>query len=110
MELRSANIRVATLAPGDYATDVASRRHHSPVIKDSPYELIYSDALTMINEHVDEGDDPIKIAKTIEKILHQRSPKVHYLSGQWLQKISVFLKGILPTRWYEKMLRNHYKI
>ena len=110
MELQSANIRVATLAPGDYATDVASRRHHSPVIKNSPYELIYSDALTTMNEHVDEGDDPIKIAKTIERILHQRSPKVHYLSGQWLQKISVFLKGILPTRWYEKILRNHYNI
>ena len=110
MELRKAHIRVATIAPGDYATDIASRRHHAPVIKDSPYEKIYSEALATMNSHVDKGSDPLEIAQTIEKIIFETHPKVHYLSGKWLQKFSVALKGIIPSRWYEKLIRNHYNI
>jgi short-subunit dehydrogenase len=110
MELRKAHIRVATIAPGDYATNIASRRHHAPVIKDSPYETVYSEALSTMNAHVDDGSDPIEIAKTIEKIIFETHPKVHYLSGKRLQKFSVVLKGIIPGKWYEKLLRNHYKI
>ena len=33
MEVKEFGIKVCTLAPGDYATDVASRRYHSPVLK-----------------------------------------------------------------------------
>ncbi len=110
MELRKAHIRVATIAPGDYATDIASRRHHAPVIKDSPYETIYSEALATMNSHVDKGSDPLEIAQTIEKIIFETHPKVHYLSGKWLQKFSVALKGIIPSRWYEKLISNHYNI
>lgn len=110
MELRSANIRVATIAPGDYATAIATRRHHAPVKKGSAYETIYGAALATMDDHVDSGSDPIIIAQQIEKIIHHPHPKVHYLSGKWLQKFSVTLKGILPSRWFEKLLRNHYKI
>lgn len=110
MELRSAHIRVATLAPGDYATDIASRRHHAPVLQGSAYETAYGAALATMDAHVDSGSNPIIIARQIEKIIYHPNPKVHYLSGQWLQKFSVTLKGILPSRWYEKLLRNHYKL
>lgn len=110
MELKSASIRVATLAPGDYATDIATRRYHSTVIKGSPYEAIYTEALSTMDAHVDEGSDPILIAKEIEKIIYTKKPKVHYISGQWLQKFSVVLKGIVPSRWYEKLIQNHYNL
>ena len=110
MELKSASIRVTTLAPGDYATDIASRRHHAAVLKGSPYETTYAEALSTMDAHVEEGDDPILIAKEIEKIIYTKNPKVHYLSGQWLQKFSVVLKGILPSRWYERLIQNHYNI
>ena len=110
MELKASKIKVATVAPGDYATDIASRRHHSPVVKGSPYEAVYGQALSTMDAHVDSGDDPIAIAQLIETIMNKSNPRVHYLSGQWLQKFSVTLKGLLPSRWYEKLLLNHYKL
>ena len=38
MEVAQFGIEVCTLAPGDYATDIASRRYYQPNKKGSPYE------------------------------------------------------------------------
>ena len=37
MEVKRFGIDIVTLAPGDYATDIATRRIYSPLNKDSPY-------------------------------------------------------------------------
>ncbi|HBT09418.1 MAG TPA: short-chain dehydrogenase/reductase, partial [Leeuwenhoekiella sp.] len=37
-------------------------------------------------------------------------PAVHYKVGAYMQKISVFLKGVLPSKVYERLLLNHYKL
>ncbi|MGC6421752.1 MAG: SDR family oxidoreductase [Flavobacteriaceae bacterium] len=110
MELKKSNIAVTTVAPGDYATDIASRRHHAAVLPDSPYKTSYGEALATMDAHVNTGSDPLIIAQLIATILSKKEPHVHHLSGQWLQKFSVFLKGILPSRWYEKLLMNHYNL
>lgn len=110
MELKSFGIRVTNIAPGDFATDIASRRYHAPVLKGSPYEKVYGKQLSTINEHVDDGSDPLKMAIAIDKILNNPNPKVHYKVGAFMQKFSIFLKRILPDRLYEKMLMNHYKL
>lgn len=110
MEVKPFNIKVTNIAPGDFATDIASRRFHAPVIKTSPYAAIYSAQLATINQHVNDGGDPIDMAKVIDRILTENDPKVHYKVGAFMQKFSVFLKRILPDTMYEKMLMNHYKI
>ena len=110
MEVKSFNIRVTNVAPGDFATDIAARRFHAPVLDQSPYKEIYSQQLATINEHVNDGGDPIEMAKAIDEIIQTRNPKVHYKVGAFMQKFSIFLKKILPDTVYEKMLMNHYKI
>ena len=52
MEVKEFGIKVCTLAPGDYATDVASRRYHSPVLINSPYKK-YAEGIKTMDEHVD---------------------------------------------------------
>tara|TARA_B100000767_G_C19755661_1_gene532847 strand:- start:1635 stop:2441 length:807 start_codon:yes stop_codon:yes gene_type:complete len=110
IEVANQGITVMTLAPGDYATDIASRRHHEPVVQNSPYEKPYQKSLDLMNSHVDSGNDPIEIAHKIASLLKRKTPNPHYVVGSFLQKISLSLKKILPQKAYEKLLRNHFKL
>jgi NAD(P)-dependent dehydrogenase (short-subunit alcohol dehydrogenase family) len=110
MEVKSFGIEVCTLAPGDYATDIASRRYHAPVTENSPYQKTYQHSLDTMDAHVDDGNPPIEIAQAIAALLTKRKLKVHYQVGPFIQKLSKTLKGILPSRIFEKLIMNHYKI
>jgi len=110
LELQTFGIEMCSIAPGDFATNIAAGRYHAPVRDDSPYKEIYSDSLKMMNEHVDDGSDPTLMATSVYKILQKRKLKVHYKVGSPLQKLSTVLKRILPDTVYEKMLSRHYKL
>lgn len=110
METREFGVSVTNLAPGDFATNIASGRYHSPVQEDSPYRKSYQESLDLMNAHVDQGQDPVMVAKKVFSIIGKHEPKVHYRVGTPLQKFSVLLKKILPDKVYERMLRKHYKL
>ena len=110
MELHQFGIQMTNIAPGDYATNIAAGRYHSPVMKESPYKDVYSNTLKMMNEHVDQGEDPIKLAQIVYNVINKKKPRVRYKVGSSLQKFSIVLKRILPSKWYEKMLMKHFKI
>ena len=110
MEVKPFNIKVTNVAPGDFATDIASRRFHAPILEHSPYKEIYGQQLATIDVHVNDSGDPIEMAQAIDQIIQLKNPKIHYKVGAFMQKFSIFLKKILPDTVYEKMLMNHYKI
>lgn len=110
MEIKSFNIQMTNIAPGDFATNIASGRYHSPVLEESPYKKSYGNTLDLMNEHVDEGNDPKEMAEAIYKIITCSKPKIHYKVGAFMQKFSIVLKRILPDNVYERLLLNHYKL
>ncbi|WP_111682941.1 SDR family oxidoreductase [Winogradskyella tangerina] len=110
MELKDFNIEMTNVAPGDFATNIAAGRYHAPVLDDSPYKDKYGHSLAMMDEHVDDGNDPKEMAQAIFKIINTKSPKIHYKVGAFMQKFSIVLKRILPDKVYERLLMNHYKL
>ena len=110
MEVKRFGVDVVTLAPGDYATDIAKRRIYSPLKNDSPYYDLYKYSLDIIDEHVDQGSNPRYFAQMVHKIIKMKKRKVHYRSGTFLQKLSILLKSILPDTLFEKIIMNHYKV
>jgi short-subunit dehydrogenase len=110
MEVKRFGVDVVTIAPGDYATDIAARRIYSPLKKESPYHDLYKLSIDTINDHVNQGGNPNDFARTVAKIISQKKRKVHYQSGSFLQKISLLLKRILPGTVFEKMIMNYYKV
>lgn len=108
MEVKPFNIQLTTVAPGDFATNIAQGRYHVPVHTDSPYKSTYGPVLSEMNTHVDHGSDPKEIAIAVAQIIQTTQPKVHYKVGAFMQKFSIVLKRILPDTWYEKLLMNHY--
>jgi len=110
MEVKNFGIKVTNVAPGDFATNIASGRYHTPVFDNSAYKEVYQQNLDLMNTHVDSGSNPIEMAKAIYKVIETPSPKIHYKVGDFMQKFSIFLKRILPDSIYEKLLMNHYKL
>jgi NAD(P)-dependent dehydrogenase (short-subunit alcohol dehydrogenase family) len=110
MEVKSFGIQITNVAPGDFATNIASGRFHAPLIKGSAYEIAYGNTLKMMDEHVDSGSNPNEMAEAIYKIIQNPNPRIHYKVGIFMQKFSIVLKRILPDKVYEKMLMNHYKL
>ncbi|WP_100611470.1 SDR family oxidoreductase [Confluentibacter lentus] len=110
MEIKDFNIKMTSIAPGDFATNIAAGRYHAPLLENSPYKKPYGDTLDLMNMHVDSGSNPIMMARAVLKIINTKNPKVHYKVGAFMQKISIVLKRVLPDKVYEKMLMNHYKL
>ncbi len=110
METLQFGIKMTNVAPGDFATNIASGRYHAPVLDNSPYKKAYGRTLELMNEHVATGQDPLKMAKAVYQIINTPNPKIHYRVGASLQKLSIVLKKILPDRVYENMLLKHYKL
>lgn len=110
METRNFGITLTNVAPGDFATAIASRRYHTPVSEDSVYAATYGPLLQDIDNDVDRGGDPLEVAKAIYAILQQKSPEIYHPVGTFLQKFSITLKRLLPGKVYETLLRRHYKL
>lgn len=110
MEVKQFGIKVTNVAPGDFATNIASGRYHTPVFETSPYKEVYQNNLNLMDADVDSGEDPIAMAEAIYKIINNSNPKLHYKVGSFMQKFSIVLKRILPDSVYEKLLMNNFKM
>ncbi|WP_405397267.1 SDR family oxidoreductase [Maribacter sp. Asnod2-G09] len=107
METKAFGVKLTTLAPGDFATNIASGRYHTPVYENSAYRNAYKSTLEAIDADVDSGGDPADVAKKIAKIIETKNPKPHYKVGSFIQKFSLTLKNLLPGLWFEKLLEGH---
>ncbi|WP_299668943.1 SDR family oxidoreductase [uncultured Polaribacter sp.] len=110
MEVKNFGIHMVNVAPGDFATNIAAGRYHTPVFENSAYKEKYQTNLELMDAHVDSGMNPIEMAKVIYKIIQTENPKIHYKVGGFMEKFSIVLKRILPDKMYEKLLMNHYKL
>jgi short-subunit dehydrogenase len=110
MEVKEFGIQLTNVAPGDFATNIASGRYHAPLREDSAYKIPYGNTLKMMDEHVDSGSNPNEMAYAIYKIIETAKPNIHYKVGSFMQRFSIVLKRILPDKVYEKMLMKHYKL
>ncbi len=110
MEIKQFGIEMTNIAPGDFATNIVAGRFHSPVFDDSPYKDAYGNTLKIMNGHVNKGENPLKVAQMVYRIINTPRPKVRYKVGAFIQKFSIALKRILPGKIYERMLLNHYKL
>jgi len=110
IEVKPFGINVVSIAPGEFATDIASHRYHAPITEGSVYKTAYENTLGMMNSQMHSGENPNDFAKDVYHIIQNKNPKLHYKIGAFMQKFSIVLKRILPDRIYESMLMNHYKL
>ena len=110
MELKNFNVKIVNLAPGDYKTEIIDNRRDSILDNNSPYNPEYSSFTKAITRGMSKkGNDPREIADMVFKIINSKNPKIHYLSGKFIQKL-VTLKEFIPDMIFEKIVMKMYKL
>ena len=110
MEVKQFGIRVSSVQPGDFATNISANRPTAEVTKESAYFPMFSKIDEQVNEEVKHAKDPQMVGDGILKILEQKSPAVRYRIGPFMQKLSVKVKRLVTGKSFEKIIMNHYNI
>lgn len=110
LEVRSFGIDVVLIEPGDFATAFTAQR--KSVAAPEAYEVYKSYAVSLKSIENDEqtGLKPEYLAGKISKIVRMKRPGYHYIISTLEQRLSVFLKAILPQRWFAAILSSYYKL
>lgn len=110
MEVMKFGIKVVLVEPGDFKTSINQNRKVSEKARTSIYKEEFENIHEIINKEVEEGNDPDKIGKLIWRIINNPSPRVRYNTGDFMSKVALAVKRLTPSRWFEAMMMNHYKI
>lgn len=106
-ELRTSKIRVVLVEPGDFKTSFTERRD---IDKHSAKSEKFNQVIEVIEHDENNGQNPILIAKLLEKIINKSNPRLRYIVGAFDQKLAAFLKRILPNRLFDWIIMKHYKV
>lgn len=109
IELKDSGIEMIILQPGDVKTNINTARITGGNIKESEQKK-FNNTLTMINDEVNHGISPEKVAQKIIAIARNSKNPLRIKVGKGLQKLTPILKFILPSRLFEALIMNHYKI
>jgi len=110
LELRGTGISVTVIEPGDFATEFTARRKSvsSPEI-DKAYPN-YARSLASIEHDERSGLKPEFLAAKVSKLVKRRNPPYNIIISSFLQKLSVFVKHIVPRRTFAWILSLYYKL
>jgi short-subunit dehydrogenase len=112
MEVKQFNIKVVLINPGDFHTNnSANRRNYlSPTGTDDPYNEQYIKTMAVIEKDEGNGWKPEVLAGKLVRIVNNPNPRQRYIIASFEQKLAVALKYILPSKFFRKILEDHYKI
>lgn len=111
LELHPFNIKVVIIEPGDFDTGFTSNRMMSKLTQEHPdYKSQFATTLKLIEDNENNGSQPIKIARLVSKIANKKNPQFRYPIGNLVERLSIYVKRLVPGRIYQWILRVYYKI
>ncbi len=111
LELKPFDIDVVLLEPGDFNTSFNGNRHWTPKLNEkSPYWGKSQLVKSKIDNDENFGRHPHILAVKVEKILKTKNPRFRYVIAIPVQKLSVYVKRILPSHWYLWILGKYYGV
>jgi short-subunit dehydrogenase len=112
MELKQFNIKVVVINPGDFHTSNSANRRNflAPTGPTDPYGDQFKKTLNKIEKDEGKGWAPEVLAKQIVKIVESKNPKQRYIIASFEQKLSCYLKRILPESLFRKIIEDYYGI
>ena len=110
LETKSFGIQVVVLRPGDFATGFTGSR--KKVTNEAALEAypIFKTAIEKVEHDENGGLKPIVLAQKISKIIKKKNPHNGYVVASLEQKLSVFLKRIMPAKWFARILGSYYRV
>ncbi len=110
LELRRFNVNVTVINPGDFSTGFTAQRGKVWCPEALAAYPGYSRSMQSIERDENTGLKPDRLARRISRIVHKRHPRNRYIIATPVQKASVLLKRILPSRWFDRILGSYYRL
>ncbi len=111
MEVRPFGIHVVLIEPGDTHTPfTANRRRTEGSQETSPYADNLQRALAVIEHDEEYGISPEAIARSLERILRSRSPRLRYPVASAFQRFAAAARKGMPGGLFERVLTRYYRV
>lgn len=111
MEVRPFGIRVALIEPGDFKSEFpANRVNTADSVNSEVYRELLERCVGVMREEEKNGKVPYPVARLLERIINDPSPRLRYTVGPFGERLGPKLKSILPYRIYEYLFMKHYKL
>jgi NAD(P)-dependent dehydrogenase (short-subunit alcohol dehydrogenase family) len=111
MEVRPFGIRVALIEPGDFKSEFpANRVNTAGAVKSDIYRELMERCVGVMREEEKNGKTPYPVARLVERIINDPSPRLRYTVGPFGERLGPKLKSILPYKLYEYLFMKHYKL
>jgi short-subunit dehydrogenase len=111
MEVRPFGIHVVLLEPGDCCTQFTANRCRTMESQHNQAYTKQCNAAVAAMEHDEmHGVVPDKVARALERIIRNPSPRLRYAVASFPQKLGVVLKKVLPSRFFEFLIMKYYKL
>jgi len=110
MELLKFGVQTVVLCPGDFKTKIKSSRIRVKKGESSVYKEEYEQVYKLLNEELHSSGNPMEVGKVLKKIINKDGPKPYYIVASKFQKLVVHLRYWLPTKTFQKLMMNNYKM
>lgn len=111
LELHPFKVNVVLIQPGDFNTGFTSSRIVSEATKaHKDYKDQFATTLKIIEDNENNGGSPVKIARLVANIVSKNKPAFRYPVGNIVERLSIFVKRLVPGRSYQWILRVYYQV
>lgn len=108
LETKSFGIKVIVIRPGDFNTGFTiSRKKKNDKAAFQAYPA-YQKSIDKVEQDEANGLNPRVLARKVNKVIQKKHPRYGYVVASFKQRHSVFLKRVLPERWFAAILGNYY--
>lgn len=110
LEVQQFGIQVVVMRPGDFSTGFTASRKKTVNADAMQVYRSYAESMGKVEHDETGGLKPQVLARKISQIIREKNPRHGYVVASLEQRLSVFLKRVLPARWFAKILGNYYKL
>ena len=109
LEIQQFGIQVVVVRPGDFSTGFTASRKKTANAEALQVYKTYADSMGKVEHDETHGLKPQVLARKISQIIQQKRPRYGYVVASFEQRLAVFLKRILPARWFASIIGSYYQ-
>lgn len=110
LELRESGIDAAVVCPGDFNTGFTAARQFTKGAHSRWHEQQLKTTVGIMEEDERSGPDPGMVADLFVRLVDAPSLRVRYFVGRRSQRLSIFLKRLMPAILFERLVRSAYRL
>lgn len=110
LELRDFGVKVIVIEPGDFHTNFTSSRQSVEPSSVSESYPKYARSLESFQNDETNGMGPEVLARKVARIVAKKNPRNSYVISDFLERLAVFAKKVLPSKFFASLVAWFYKL